>query len=611
MESPYRLGRRQEQDTSARVQCVQDTLDALGHTPSGPIYQGANKQLAELLLSSGNDEEAIYHLSESHSPTLRNQARDRIDFQLMKGQKDKGVLQNMKERLAFEGKWHNGFSSLLKRFGELPSKWTVLQLTLQWDPLSRFPPRNRDVNRGLGVHFTRFSCGELSTSKNNLGEGGKPVSVFLPSFAEDEEQLSLMTAMRKNLSKMDNRGIRSRHQVHEECSQGIEAIVRDLETWLGGWHCLFNGRLENENLQCAIKSAVDAHIAAYIPEHEIATDPGEGCERTKQCKFNQCVTEKALSILYLVASSPFITPNQILRVCSLTLENKKFALYMSKKISDIIRSYSAALQLAKRHPVVLIIDEELDILPFEIVPALQDLSFTRMPSVHFLHALYHIHKNSTVKDGINVAKGFYVVNPTKDLPQLNALFKAISENSSVQKWEGILEAIPKSEEFLKGLQENDVFLYCGHGGGNQFVHSESIERVQIRSVVLLFGCSSSSLQGNGGRVEMSSLSYSYLLAGSPCVVGMLWQVLDSDINAITDELIKVWCSNEISNGEEPSELGDLEVDFKKMKLDSVKRKGPIRDLPAAVSVARKRAKRFLNKAALVVRGLPVNAMSKQ
>lgn len=48
-------------------------------------------------------------------------------------------------------------------------EWTVVQLTLEWDPLSRFPPRNRNVNRGQGIYLSRFSCGGLLEKMNKFG----------------------------------------------------------------------------------------------------------------------------------------------------------------------------------------------------------------------------------------------------------------------------------------------------------------------------------------------------------------------------------------------------------------------------------------------------------
>lgn len=88
---------------------------------------------------------------------------------------------------------------------------------------------------------------------------------------------------------------------------------------------------------------------------------------------------------------------------------------------------------------------------------------------------------------------------------------------------------------------------------------------------------------------------------------MLWPVLDVDINAMTEALIKAWHNFDMVDG---NENGSLEGDFKKMNLNGAKGKnGCVQDLSEAVSIARKSASRFLNRAAMVVRGLPVYSMS--
>lgn len=595
------------------VECLRTILENTDSEPPGPMYQDTNKHLAELLMNSGNEEEANYHLSESLGTTLRNQACSRVEIQIKKSKGDTSMLQNLIKHLEFGGGCHHGVTGLNKRLSDLPSEWTVLQLTLQWDPLSRFPPRNRDVNRGLGTFFTRFSCGDISHEMNDLGEGGKPITIFLPTLDDNKDRLSLMAAMRSHLSKMTSSRKVQRSKIHEECSLGVEATVNDMQMWIGGWHCLFFGRLANEKLQTVIKNNVDSIISSYEIDlsSEVKQDTTSKSQRLKQTKQTIHLSEKTLRILYLLASSPAVTPKELLVVISTLLDDQRFTVYLSKKICEITSAHSAALHAAKRHPVVLLIDEEMDILPFEVMSPLQEQPFTRMPSIHFLHAYYLLHKNTVLRNGVDTDKCFYIINPSKDLPQLEKVFTSISSISCVQKWKGVVNKIPTPEEVLKGLQENDMFLYCGHGGGNQFIPRDSIERTDIKSVVFLFGCSSSSLECLGGRVEMSSLFYSYLIGGSPCVVGMLWQVLDSDVNAMTQELVKIWCSSEKSSVKEAGDLQALETEFGNMKINASKAgRQNTGNLSEAVSLARRKAVRFLNQAALVVRGLPVFSLSK-
>jgi separase len=53
------------------------------------------------------------------------------------------------------------------------------------------------------------------------------------------------------------------------------------------------------------------------------------------------------------------------------------------------------------------------------------------------------------------------------------------------------------------------------------------------------GCSSVALQENGDYEPIGTV-LSYLLAGSPCVVGNLWNVTDKDCDRFTKALLEDW-----------------------------------------------------------------------
>ncbi|XP_034255981.1 separin isoform X2 [Thrips palmi] len=593
-------------DVRDKCQELREILSCLGCEPSGPFYKTTHKHLAQLLFKSSDELEAIFHLSESHGATLRNKMVDHLKRRLREQKTDAATIQSMLERVQFEGSFI-GFSGLQQRLAELPKEWTAVQVTLEWDPLSRFPCRNENVNRGLGMYVTRFAFGSLSEKVNDE----KPFTTFLPPLDDGEDRLTFMAAIRNCLSKFEQRSD-DRRRIHEECSLGIEAIVNEMQMWLGGWLCLFMGRLVSEKLELAVKTAIDSFVSSYKMK-----DTGD-----------QDMTEKARNILYLLASCPSLSSSEVKTVVSSLFKDQKFASYMSQNVCNVMSNFSTALHRAERHPVILLVDEELDILPFEVISPLQDQSFTRMPSIHLLHALYYCHKESVIKKGINTKNCFYVINPAKNLPNLEKLFETMSTWPVAQNWKGVYNTAPTSEQFLSGLQDNDLFVYCGHGGGNQYL-TKSVDTARNKAVVFLFGCSSSSLNHLGGRVEMTSLSYNYLISGSPCVVGMLWQVLDVDINSMTKELLRSWCSggrsydstdgsdrdfksldsNRIKSGQKvPYNLDSLENDFKNVNINSTQSGKSSPDLCKAVCLSRKLALRFLNKAALVIRGLPVNAM---
>lgn len=571
-----------------KCEILRRILAGLGQEPSGPIYKSTNKHLAKIEFDSCNDEDGIYHLSESHGATLRNTMGLHLRRKMREVGADVAFFGQLMSRNQFEGPFHGGFLGLQQRLAELPKEWTVVQLTVEWDPLERFPCRDINVNRGLGIYITRFACGNLAIKTNQLGKYEQPFATFLSAFDNGEDRLSFTAAMRKHLSKFETQRT-DRRKAHEECSMEIEATVNELQTWFGGWLCLFMGRLVSEKLEHAVKTAIKSFIHV---------------ERMGEIK--EDVSDKLMNILYLLASSPSILPSEVPGVVHSLVKDKKFASYVSKKVCDVKSTFNTALNQVERHPVILLIDEELDILPFEVIAPLRDQSFTRMPSIHFLHSLFHCHKNSAIQNGVNTENCYYIINPSDNLPSLDKLFETISAVPVVSNWKGVHKTVPTSHQFLSGVQDHDLFVYCGHGDGSQFLR-KSIDSVQNKAVVFLFGCSSSSLTHLGGRVEMTSSSYNYLMSGSPCVVGMLWPVLDSDINAMTEELVKSWCTPEGSVQKVP-DVHSLDRDFQNLNITSTESRKSSRELAKAVCMTRKMASRFLNKAAIVVRGLPVNAM---
>jgi separase len=86
-------------------------------------------------------------------------------------------------------------------------------------------------------------------------------------------------------------------------------------------------------------------------------------------------------------------------------------------------------------------------------------------------------------------------------------------------------------------------LYVGHNGGQQYVRESEVEKFNSNAVALLLGCSSGHLRVEGDFGPLG-ISLSYLLAGSPCVVGNLWDVTDVDGDNFNVDLLSKWFENE-------------------------------------------------------------------
>ena len=103
-------------------------------------------------------------------------------------------------------------------------------------------------------------------------------------------------------------------------------------------------------------------------------------------------------------------------------------------------------------------------------------------------------------------------------------------------WKG---SAPPETEVLKILENRDVFLYFGHGGGEQYVSIHKIQKLPTCATAVLMGCSSGKIH-DAGYFNSWGTAVSYLQAGSAAVVASLWDVTDKDLDRFSWEMLEQW-----------------------------------------------------------------------
>ena len=198
---------------------------------------------------------------------------------------------------------------------------------------------------------------------------------------------------------------------------------------------------------------------------------------------------------------------------------------------------------------ILVLDEHLNRFPFESMNMVSNIAITRVPSLQFLVATLRERKKSNPSVSppvVNPSKVKYVVDPESNLRETASTMEtALKLKASTEGWEwgGVVRQMPSSEFMSKALQtENSLYLFCGHGGGENVFSISQIEALMggqddgirgCRSSVVLMGCSSGKVkqwQTPFGVRAQGGIALSYLRAGAPCVVGNLWNVTDRDID---------------------------------------------------------------------------------
>ncbi|KAJ6525608.1 peptidase family C50-domain-containing protein [Mycena capillaripes] len=189
----------------------------------------------------------------------------------------------------------------------------------------------------------------------------------------------------------------------------------------------------------------------------------------------------------------------------------------------------------------LILDKNIQGLPWESIPILRGKSVSRIPSVDFL--LDRVQLAGWLAPGtgvvdracVNPRKGYCVLNPSGDLVRTEGRFKGWAEDMEKVGWQSVIGHAPSEQQFLDALRRKDLVVYFGHGGAEQYVRSHKIRNLPRCAATMLWGCSSGSLR-EMGDFDRVGTPYNYMLAGCPTLVANLWDVTDRDIDIFSQSV---------------------------------------------------------------------------
>ena len=96
---------------------------------------------------------------------------------------------------------------------------------------------------------------------------------------------------------------------------------------------------------------------------------------------------------------------------------------------------------------------------------------------------------------------------------------------------------------------------------------------------LLFGCNSGKLERLGRQLDPIGVVQHYLIGTAPCLLGFLWSITDKDVDQWTVEFLQYWLPINGQKGEQP-------------------------EFVQAVADKKSGFNRVINRAAVVIYGLP-------
>lgn len=485
----------------------------------------------------------------------------------------------------------------------IPDSWTALSLSL-----------NEEQDE---LYITRYHANQspfilrLPMSRHKSRDVDEEVFGFEQGKAELMEIIELSNFSTHDARDMSAKGAKSEWWAEREA---LDARLHDLlvnieNTWLGGFRGIFSQHHRQPNLLARFQKSFQNILNRHLPSRQ-----GRGQQKKVNLEprilelfiglgdatnENLDLDEPLMDLIYFIVDILQFNgePN--------AYDEIDFDSIVVETL-DALRAYHSASQTVSTNltHTILILDKNLHAFPWESLPSLQSLSISRLPSLAALRERLISAKPSLFPD-LNTCPGHHIsanvggtsiLNPSGDLTHTQKTLRPYLD-SMEGEWTHIVARAPTEKEFEAALQARDLLLYFGHGSGAQYIRSRIVkklysgrERCQTNPSVsatssakkfncataFLFGCSSA-LMSEHGVYEPSGMLASYLAAGSPAVLGMLWDVTDKDCDRFAVRTGEIW-------GLWPDAAAEVHADARSKS----KGRGKVRQRVAEVENARDR-----------------------
>ena len=139
----------------------------------------------------------------------------------------------------------------------------------------------------------------------------------------------------------------------------------------------------------------------------------------------------------------------------------------SQKLS---RHRACSLERSVDEHTFLILDKNLQGIPWESMPILRGRSVSRIPSVDFLHdrVLFASWKTKSLGTDapqacpkgavVDPRKGYFILNPGGDLTRTEGRFQAWTKEMQEVGWSGVTGHPPSEQQFLNALRDQDLVV---------------------------------------------------------------------------------------------------------------------------------------------------------
>lgn len=435
-------------------------------------------------------------------------------------------VEKLKTEISYQDDFEKPTYSFTDSSNQFPKEWTVVQLCKNFNPVAPSSTGDDKLNYNTGISMTIFKHSAL---KDSLMIELKKLS---ENIFEKVYQVDKRIRESLNYSKMPQETKAQAQESKEKywnATKDIELHIQEsinlLKSLIGPWICALTGNFRS-------RKSVDT-------ENEIRRKVNEFL-KTRE------LNEQQDKLIHLLARrTDLLTHQQIFVAITYILRDKANIGYNDVDLNDLYDLITWIKQEfiyvdVTTHPCILIIDDLLDQMPFEMLNTQQE--FTRVCSFDNLKKLYERHCGSMENGYIQSAtdSSYAVVNPDGSLIMMAERMKNFF-NYWLPSWKLLINTKPIKDEFYEILAQHDVFVYCGHGSGLQLC--DNSYSLKSKAVVFLFGCGSVSLTSTALNSPMKGAHVFYHLGGSPAVVGFLWTVSDFATDLCSSKILSAWCNS--------------------------------------------------------------------
>ncbi|KAF7803655.1 separase isoform X2 [Senna tora] len=447
---------------------------------------------------------------------------------------------------------------LVSRFG---SKSEPVVMLLPVDSISQDDDEDDDIKSCVGSLFES----ENSSKHWHCPWGFTVVDDVAPAFKMILEENYLSSACPLENTK-NNRMLWWNWR--KNLDHRLNKLLRNIEeSWFGSWKCLLLGEWSDcKNLDSVHKKLV------HDLRSECELDVNEGLLKVilGGCKYD-CEGDTWISPLCLKKGCYIAKVGYCDETMCGILSNAANGFGLSSELAfQLLNEALNELEVVQsREPIILVLDYDIQMLPWENLPILRKQEVYRMPSVSSISALLNrssnhheqVERNSLSFPQIDPLDAFYLLNPDGDLIYTQIEFENWFKGQNLEA--GLK---PTVEQLAAALKSRDLFIYFGHGSGAQYISSKEIQKLESCAATLLMGCSSGSLTIHGGYAPQG-IPLSYLLAGSPAIVANLWDVTDKDIDRFGKAMLDAWFKERLNLSMECLLCNSLREEFEAMDLN--------------------------------------------